>query len=212
MVDHITVAPDSVQKRYTQNQDIMSLIQAKMKKTVDEFAQGEISREQFHKIYEHYQSQMVMAAQMIAEADTLATITPGETVALRRGLTAKAKAVTIYYHATGLLLETIGDFDAPVALISPMLNNIGGQTQRGKIMPTHSEKFRDEWLLYVPGRYTTAVLQLSNEPAVRQIAILEGMHRDFETANDTALKSGDADSAMLVYPFQSFVRRSVRKP
>ena len=211
MVDHITLVQDSVQKQVTQGQEVISLIQGKMKRTVDEFAQGEISREQFHKIYEHYQSQLVMAAQMVAEADSLATLAPGETIALRRGLTAKAKAVTIYYHATGLLLETIGEFDAPAALISPLLNNIGEQTQRGKVMPTRSEKFQNEWLLFVPGKYSTAVVQLSNEPAGRQIAILEGMHRDFETANNLSLKSGDADSTMLVYPFQSFVRRSVRK-
>src|SRR5260221_2353373 len=213
MGDITALAREQAQKQIIQGQTLIDQIQIKMKKVVDEFAAGEISREQFQKIYEHYQAQIVLAAQMMMDADSLATMEPtaGETMAIRKGLTAKAKAMTVYYHATGLLLETIGDFDVPVALISPTLNNIGTQVAAGNKVDTRVEKFNNEWLLYMPGKYSTAVMLLSHEPAVRQISIMESMHRDFEGANDNILKSGQADGGALVYPFQAIVRRSVTK-
>jgi hypothetical protein len=205
---------ESTQRQIAQGQALIEQVRVKMRKVVDEFAVGEISREQFNKIYEHYQSQILMAAQLMADADTLtgAMLSPEETVAIRSALTAKAKAMTVYYHATGLLLETIGDFDVSVAVIAPILNEISVKTQANQQVPTKADKLGDQWLLYVPGKFSTAVMLLSNEPAVRQIGIIETMHRDFEVANETALKSGNADGTTLVYPFQSFVRRSVRKP
>jgi hypothetical protein len=117
----------------------------------------------------------------------------------------------VYYHDTGLLLETIGDFDVSVAKIAPTLNNIGAQASHGVKVPARTEKIFGEWLLYVPGRYSTTVMLFSNEPAGRQINIIENMHRDFEAANETALKSGQADGTKLIYPFQSFVQRTVKR-
>jgi hypothetical protein len=209
----MVAAREFAQQQVTQAQALIDQIQGKMQKVVTEFSHGDISREQFEKIYEHYQAQIVMAAQMAADADTLSmgNLTSGETVAIRSKLIGKAKAMTVYYHDTGLLLETIGDFDVSVAKIAPTLNNIGAQASHGVNVPVHTEKIANEWLLYVPGRYSTAVMLFSNEPAGRQISIIENMHHDFEAANETALKSGQADGTTLIYPFQSFVRRTVKK-
>src|SRR5260221_1710283 len=209
----IIAAHEFAQQQVTQAQTLIEQIQGKMHRVVNEFAQGDISREQFEKIYEHYQAQILMAAQMAADADTLSAgqLTPGETVAIRSKLMGKAKAMTVYYHDTGLLLETIGDFDVSVAKIAPTLNNIGAQASHGVKVPPRTEKFANEWLLFVPGRYSTTVMLFSNEPAGRQISIIENMHHDFEAANETALKSGQADGTTLIYPFQSFVRRTVKR-
>lgn len=196
-----------------QGQVLLEQIRTKMNKIVDEFAQGEISREQFNSIYEHYQSQMIMAMQM-SDADVVSNPAnaPRETIALRNSLTAKAKAMTVYYHATGLLLETIGDFDVSIARIAPTLNNISGAVHAGQKMPARSEKHGEQWLMYVPGEFSTAIMLFSNEPSGRQTHIIENMHRDFEVANEAALRSGHADGTTLVYPFQLFVRRTVRRP
>jgi hypothetical protein len=193
-------------------QGLIDQIRTKMNKIVDEFAQGEISREQFNQIYEHYQSQMVMAMQASDVSVMHGVVDNGkETIALRNALTAKAKAMTVYYHATGLLLETLGDFDVSVARIAPELNKLSVSIQSGQKLPPRSEKQGDQWLLYVPGRFSTAVMLFSNEPSARQTNIVENLHRDFEVANEAALKSGHADGTTLVYPFQLFVRRSMRK-
>ena len=207
------IEPDARKMQALQGQLLLNKIRMKMYKIVDEFAQGEISREQFNQIYEHYQSQLVMAMQMSdAESVGDASGTSRETIAIRNSLTAKAKAMTVYYHATGLLLETIGDFDVSVARIAPELNRISAGVQTGQKISIHSEKLDNQWLLYVPGRFSTAVLLFSNEPSTRQTNIIENMHHDFEIANEAALRSGRADGTTLVYPFQLFVRRTVRKP
>jgi hypothetical protein len=210
----MTNAPerDAINTQVGPGQALIDQIRTKMNKIVDEFAQGEISREQFNQIYEHYQAQIVMAMQV---SDTNLTDgalgSPKETIALRNALTGKAKAMTVYYHATGLLLETLGDFDVSVARIAPELNKLSASIQEGQKVPPRSDKQGDQWLLYVPGRFSTAVMLFSNEPSARQINIVENLHRDFEVANEVALRSGQADGTTLVYPFQLFVRRSMRK-
>jgi hypothetical protein len=182
-----------------------------MHNLVDEFAKGEISREQFQKIYEHYQRQVTMAAQMVAEADgsLLSELTPGETIAIRKHLTAKARAMAIYYHATGTMLESIGEFNIPASALTPTLRNFRALMQRGVEVEPRAQLMDSQWVLFVPGKYSTAVMLFSNEPAARQIEIINDMHRDFELANDLALKSGQADGSKLAYTFLSIVKRSV---
>lgn len=195
----------------TTGQTLLEQIQQKMRRAVDEFAAGEISREQFHQIYEHYQSQLLMTAQMMGEADSAlpSQLAPGETIAIRRRWTAVAKAMAVFYPATGLLLETIGDFDIPVSRLTPVLHNLSDRTQEGIITGPQVVRFGSEWVAFVPGKYSISIMLFSNEPAARQISIIENMHRDFETANQAALRSGRADASKLVYPFLSFVRKSV---
>jgi len=201
----------TAQTRIAERQGLIDQIQQKMRKVVDEFAAGEISREQFHQIYEHYQAQIIMASQMLAVTDgSLAPdIQRNETIAIRKQFMAKAKAMAVYYHSTGLLLETIGDFDVPVNVLAPLLNNLHDQVQRNAVIEPKLIPVGRESLLIVSGKFSTSILMFSNEPAGRQIGFIQGMHRDFETANESALRSGHADSTKLVYPFQSFVRRSV---
>src|SRR5438067_13256402 len=104
------MATDNAQKVATA-QKLIEQVTEKLRSVVREFAAGEISQEQFHGIYEHYQGQMLLAAQMASEADLAAqgTLpTPGETIAIRSRLAAKARAMAIFYYATGMLLETLG--------------------------------------------------------------------------------------------------------
>ncbi|MCC7447079.1 MAG: hypothetical protein IT324_06665 [Anaerolineae bacterium] len=195
----------------TTGQILLEQIQARMRKAVDEFARGEISREQFQQIYEHYQGQLLLTAQMTSDTDSAlpSELAPGQTIAIRRKWSAVAKAMAVYYPATGLLLETIGDFDVPVARLTPGLNHLNECMERGIGVRSRVECFGTEWLAFIPGKYSTSIMLFTNEPSARQIAFVEDMHRDFETANYTALRSGRADGANLVYPFLSFVRKSV---
>lgn len=192
---------------------LIEQVQGKMRKLADEFAAGEINGEQFYKIYEHYQVQINLASAMIAEADVLSlgNFTSSETIAIRKKLTGKAKAAAVYYHETSQFLETIGDFELPVAMLTTALSAIVDQVQsRGTAEPVTQQVGRD-WVLFVPGRFSTAIMVFSNEPVMRQVAIVQNMHRNFETANEAALRSGQTNAAKLVYPFMTFVRRSVAK-
>ncbi len=193
-------------------QTLIDQVQEKLRNVVREFAQGEISQEQFHGIYEHYQGQMLVAAQAAAEADESSEEplpSPGDTLAIRSRLAAKARAMAIFYYATGLLLETLGGFDIPVTETTPTLNEIREQVLQGKQGEIRTERLGKEWLLFVPGSYSIAVMLFSHQPAERQISMIDNMHRDFEKANETALKSGTIDGTKLAYPFQIFVQRSL---
>jgi hypothetical protein len=201
------------QKQLAEGQALIEQIQGKMRRLADEFAIGEINREQFYKIYEHYQTQLNLASAMVAEADalSLANLPAGETIAIRKRLTAMAKAAAIYYHATGEWLETIGEFHLPMSSLMPTLSAIVGQARTGGEAEPQARQIGGEWLLFVPGQFSTVVMVFSHEPVMRQIAIVQNMHRNFEAANITALLSGQTQAAKLVYPFITFVRRSVRK-
>lgn len=185
---------------------LVEQIKIKMRKLADEFASGEVNREQFHKIYEHYQMQLNLATGMESGEGH---VHAGETINIRKKLTAMAKGAAIYFHQTGGFLETIGDFTPNMAVLAPTLSTIIEQVKEAGSAEAHVVPIDKDWVLFMPGTFSTAIMVFSNEPVMRQTAIVETMHRDFETANDAALRSGQTEAAKLVYPFMSFVRRSV---
>lgn len=197
---------------------LIAQLRVKMRKLADEFARGDINREQFHKIYEHYQSQLNLAASTLAQMgdQKIESIQSGETIMLRKQLTAIARAAVIYHHASGEVIETIGEPGFPVDTLLPTLTAISEQVRgsagRDPLPESQIVTVGKDWALFVPGEFSTAVMIFSNEPVIRQIEIVENMHRDFEIANEAALHSGQTQAAKLVYPFLAFVRRSVKRP
>jgi len=196
-----------------QAQALITQIQAKQRKLADEFAAGEINREQFYKIYEHYQHQLNLASAMLAEADLpqMQTMSAGETIAIRKKLTPMATAAAVYLHESGEILERIGDFNISLETLKSTLSGIIQQVKDTLEAEAQTMAVGADWVLFMPGRYSTAIMVFSHEPVMRQIAIVENMHRDFETANYAALASGQTHAAKLVFPFMTFVRRSVAR-
>ncbi len=199
--------------KITQAQALLFQTQMKIRKIIDDYAAGCLSRDDFHKAYDHLQAQILLAVQVMADSDgeALNERSPDETIPIRKRWMAKAKAIAVYYHATGFLLETMGEFDVPADALAPRLDRLVAEI-RGRIgAKPRVESIEGYWVLFVPGRYSTAILLFGNEPVARQVGIIEHMHRDFETANEAALRSGHADSRKLVYPFLSFVQRSAAR-
>jgi hypothetical protein len=197
---------------------LIAQLRVKMRKLADEFASGEINREQFHRIYEHYQAQLNLASSTLTQSgdQKIEGIPAGQTILLRRQLTAVAKAAMVYHHASGQILEIIGDQNVPTEPLMPSLAALAEQVQEGvgtEPLPDPQVMMQEnDWVLLVPGEFSTAVMVFNNEPVSRQIEIVLNMHRDFEVANDAALRSGQTQAAKLVYPFIGFVRRSVTRP
>jgi hypothetical protein len=209
-----TLSEQAGQDDRMDGQALYEQLQRKMRTLADEFARGEINRDQFQTIYERYQSQLNMVAHMLAEVESLSlppTNSNGETIAIRQQLVGKARAMAVYYHSADNLLETLGDFELNLNALRPQLAGQRAAREQGQGSEALTTQCGREWLLFVPGRYTTTVMVFSNEPVVRQIALVEQMHRDFEIANEKALRSGRAQAGELVYPFASFVRRSLRR-
>lgn len=190
------------------------MVEEKIQKLVAEFAEGKISREQFHAIYARYSSQLSIANQAMVSGNPDAVgITQGgpPTIAMRDALMGKAIGLLIYHHNSGTVVETLGNFDVPVNKLSAVLNDFTLMLQSGKHIDYRVERLQEEqWLLFDPGRYTTIVTLFRHEPSQVQIREIDRLHHDFEQANST-LRNDFVDADKLAYPFLVFVKKTIKK-
>jgi hypothetical protein len=198
-----------------QGQEFITQVHQKMTRLVQEFANGEINRTQFHRLYDRYQRQIMTVAQLIAEADPStwrdAISESEDTLHLKKRLTAKAVGLSVYNNKSGMPIETLGEFSVEAELIVPMLSSYrsaAAEIFRAGLRSTEMEN--GQWLCFVPGTYTTLIALFSLEPSSNQQAMIERMHRDFEQANQAALEGGNVDPQKLAYPFYSFVQQRVQ--
>jgi hypothetical protein len=198
-----------------EGQEFIAQVHQKMSKLVQEFANGEINRTQFHRLYDRYQRQIMTVAQLIAESDPStwrnAISDKEDTIHLKKRLTAKAVGMSICDNASGMPIETLGEFAVEPELIVPMLSSY--RSAAAEIFSAgmrSTEMENGQWLCFVPGNYTTLIALFSLEPSENQLEMAERMHQDFEQANRAALEAGHIDPKKLAYPFYSFVQRRAR--
>lgn len=218
MGDHPDAASDQHHNAPTdiqQGQAYIEEIHRKMNRVVQEFANGQINRTQFHHLYDRYQRQIMRITHLMAEAD------PGnwqdalketeDTILIKKRLTAKAVGMSVYTNKSGMPLETLGEFAIEAELIVPMLSSYrsaAAEIFRAGMRSTEMEN--GQWLCFVPGSFTTLIVLFSLEPSENQMAMIERMHQDFEKANQAALEAGHVDPSKLAYPFYSFVQRRAK--
>jgi hypothetical protein len=192
---------------------LLEALQAKLRELVEDFAQGQINRTQFHQLYDRYHRQMTRVMELTASAPHLASYNNKDdaenTHNIKKRLTARVLGMSIYGNKSGTPIETLGDFAIDPALIVPMLSSYRAATReifKAGMRSTAMEN--GQWLCFVPGNYTTLIALFSVEPASMQMSAVEAMHRDFEEANKTALEKNSIDPSMLAYPFLAFVRKA----
>lgn len=188
----------------------------KMQALLAEFADGKISREQFHVIYEKYTTQLSIVEQAMRSADPETVMNIAKdgpaTIVLREGYMGKALGLLIYSHRAGTVIETLGDFDVPVARVAPVLHQYTKLMEEDQFLEKEVRKISSrQWLLFVPGQFTTAVTLFQNEPSPLQTRQIERLHHDFEIANRALLQTGKVDAAQLAFPFLVFIQNSLRK-
>jgi hypothetical protein len=189
-----------------------SQVQEKIQKLLAEFAEGAISREQFHVIYERYTSQLTVADMALRSKSpeaVMGVVQDGlETIAVKEAHMGKAVGMVIYNNRSGTLLETLGEFDVPPSKLAPILNDFSMAMESGKKIEREVRKISlKQWLMFAAGKYTTVVTQFQNEPSEMQIREIERLHHDFEQANGSALAKGQVDANKLAYPFLVFVQK-----
>jgi hypothetical protein len=190
-------------------------IQTKIQKLLAEFAEGVISREQFHAVYERYTSQMALAdmAALSAMPDAVIGVVQDgpPTIAVKEAHMGKAIGMTIYNNRNGTLLETLGEFDVPPEKLAPILNDFTMMMESGRMVEREVRKIgTKQWLMFAAGKHTTVVTLFHNEPSELQSREIERLHHDFEEANHTFFRNGHVDSSKLAYPFLVFVQKKVR--
>jgi len=194
--------------RINPSAELVDALQAKMRQLVEDFASGQINRTQFHGLYDRYQRQMTQ----IMRFNAVTAEGSEDTLHIKKRLTARVLGFSIYNNQSGMPIETIGEFVVDTALLVPMLSSYRAATReifKAGMRSTVMEN--DQWLCFVPGNFTTLITLFSLEPSSVQLATVERMHRDFEDANQIALKNGNVDPNVLAYPFLTFVRQAHSK-
>ncbi len=193
----------------------MNKVQDKIQQLLTDFSEGKLNKDQFHAVYEHYNAQLALAIQALQmgnpDAITLAQSgTP--TIAIKEEFMGKAIGLMIYNNRSGTLVETLGEFDIPIAKIAPILNDFSLLMQSRKKATRRIERMGEKrWLLFAAGVYTTVVTLFHNEPSQLQSQEMERLHHDFEEANHFFFESGEYDSAKLAYPFLVFIKRKLSR-
>lgn len=195
-----------------QGEEFIALVREKMSRLVQEFANGEINRTQFHRLYDRYQRQIAAVTQLLAESDPAlwrAAVNDGEdTQHLKKRLSARPIGMAVYLAGADQPVQTFGVFDIAPSRIQPMLESYGravGDLFRAGMRRTELDDGR--WLCFVPGARTTLVALFSLEPTDSQLATLDRLHHDFEQANRYALEQSAPDPQALAYPYYTFVQR-----
>lgn len=191
-------------------QQFLDKLQEKIGRLADDFANGNINRQQFQQLYAHYQREM-RAVETLIETDQGQSewgdaFNEGESVLIRQQHAAKAKGYAIYENDSGMPLSTLGKFEVDPALFVPMLSSFRSATAEifgGGIQATAIEGGR--WLCFVPGQSTTLMALFTAEPANRQLDFLEQLHRLFEKANRALLAKTPVDTSDLVFPHEHFL-------
>ncbi|MDX2076399.1 MAG: hypothetical protein SFZ02_08200 [bacterium] len=196
-------------------EEFKSLMEEKIQSLVREFAEGKISREQFHALYERYSARLSIAthALMTGNPDAVSIAEGGPpTIAVRDEYMGKVQGLLIYHNKGEKVLETLGDFPIPFTILEPTLEDFTLQMLANQLIDRRIEKIgKKDWLLFLPGQYTTVVILFINEPSPLQIRELERLRHDFEQANRAQLAREHIDTNALAYPFLIFVKKKFGK-
>lgn len=185
-------------------------IQRKIKGLLAEFAEGKISSEQFNILYERYSNQLDMALQVIEGSAEQTEGSDVPTIAIREATAGKAVGLAIYHHRSGVIIETLGNFDLSPEIISPTLNEFSHKMEVREFMEPVTRKLSSGlWVLFMGRQFTTAMVLFRNEPAKAQIRELERLLHDFEEANRRHLDQMTVDQGKLAKPFLGFVRKKL---
>jgi len=190
-------------------------VESKIQDLIAEFSEGRISREQFNLLYDRYNGQLSIANEALAENDIRAlneVENSVPTIFVKEATAGKATGMGIYHHRSGRIIEALGNFDVPVAQLTPTLNEIVGKVDADEFIEPKSINIeRGHWVLFESRRYTTIITLFRNEPSALQIREMQRLHHDFEVANQRFLATDKVDTKSLGYPFLAIVQKSLKR-
>ncbi len=190
-------------------------VESKIQDLIGEFSEGKISREQFNLLYDRYNGQLSVANEALAENDMRALKeieNSVPTVYVKEATAGKATGMGIYHHQNKKIIEVLGTFNIPVALLTPTLNEILGKINANEFVEPKSVHIaREHWVLFESRKYTTIITLFQNEPSPLQIREIQRLHHDFEIANKRFLTADTVDTQSLGYPFLTIVQKSLKQ-
>lgn len=212
---------EQVEKSIREGKAFIQMTRQKMDQLVKEFADGKLNREQFHTLYDRYQSQISGVQAVLYETDPSAwtDMLDGEkTFNIRKRLMAKALGMAIYNDKSGILLETLGEFSVDPLRISQLMMQLGeteptpaaneGEKEYPQIILELENK---DWIFLAKGDYTTIVITFSREPISTQLETILQIMTDFEKANATYFGQEHVTADELAIPFRTLIKNVGKK-
>ncbi len=183
-------------------------VRQKIDKLVSDFAKRKINSAQFQELYSHYQLEIrrIEAVAAVWPSEWKAAAREGESLVIRKQHMATAQAYAIYENDSGLPLATLGSFTLDPALVVPMLSSYHSATREifgAGMRLTEIEGGRR--LCFIQGQYTTLLAIFNNEPIPSQLEYLDGLHRNFEGANQPILTSKPIAVDKLIFLHEYFL-------
>jgi hypothetical protein len=173
-----------------------------------DFAKGTINRSQFQELYSHYQRELAQVESVLETKpeEWESASTEGQSLIIRKQHIARAQAYAIYMNESGIPIGSLGKFNLDPGLVVPMLSSYRSATNEifGASLRL-SQIGDDQWLCFMSGKFTTLLAIFTNEPIAMQLDYLNGLHRDFENANEPLLTSPVIDTDKLIYPHEYFL-------
>lgn len=188
-------------------------VEDKIQDLITEFSEGKISREQFNLLYDRYNGQLSIANEALAgngmrDLNEVKNSVP--TIFVREATAGKAMGMAIYHHRSGRIIESLGEFDAPIMQLTPVLNSIVGKIDAEEFVEPKSVNIeRGKWILFESRKHTTVVTLFQNEPSAMQIREMQRLHHDFEVANNRFLIEDEVEVKSLAYPFLVIVKKTL---
>ncbi|MEO0562378.1 MAG: hypothetical protein AAF125_09695, partial [Chloroflexota bacterium] len=137
----------------------------------------------------------------------------GGTVLLKQKYMGKARGLLILVNESGDVIETLGSFGIAMSEIVPVLERFTMQLKENRTIERVVRQVNDkDWLIFIAGKFTTIVVVFNHEPSRYQTVVMQRMHKEFENANKALFEAGNFDPTGLVFPFLSFVTKSMRGP
>ncbi len=195
-------------------QQFRALLQAKIERLLDDFAQGKISRAQFHLLYERYNARLAIAthALMSGNPDAIEIAQTGPpTMAILQETRARAVGMRIYHNKSGQQIETLGQFEVADEALNPILQHYVPLKPFTSTPVEHVHQVgKGLWVFFSIGSHTTVVTLFHNEPSRQQQRELERLHKDFESANRNIWGADAVHGEQLAYPFLIFIQRRLK--
>jgi hypothetical protein len=180
-------------------------IQSKISSLIADLSAGKISNEQFELVYGRYRYRLAAAEKSLDdEGPQVNTFNTGD---LLQGMQARPVGLSLYHHGSGMTLETQGQFDLPLYITAPTLNDLSLNVEwRVFTDPVITKLGAYAWVAFITRHYTTLMVVYRNEPSRLQMRQMERLQHDFEETNKQALSRSMVNSCQLVKPFKDLIQ------
>jgi hypothetical protein len=200
--------PLSPREQMQRAEEALINLREKMAQVAAEFAEGKLNQAQFDAIYSRYSEQRDITERLLARNPNSqawqSVIQSGHTQFLKQHFEARVLSYAIYDQESGDAINLTGPVVMKRAQVRAVLERLRDIFQaRGNPGPAQRKLEDERSVVFMPGERSVAVVIFSRVPAPAQVDRIQDIHRDFERANQHALRRRDYANSRMVFPHRA---------